>query len=201
MRNALRLLFFTLMMREIGYAQVVQTDVQLRTFQQTLSATNLQFVFPKDFKEIKAAHNSDFDVDYAMELPEAKFQVWLMVKNLQQEMAKAKISEDGSKRSLNNADSLYNSVSLSAANKLAGKGNYMYKKLPQDVLDLFHADEGRSYQLNLYDLAETSHYKNGLLISLQKNGTGCILMLFLGNENGPDFYKKVNKAYYSVRFN
>lgn len=201
MKNLLRLLFFIFIMSTVGYTQIVQTGTQLKNFQQTLSSTNLQFVFPKDFKEIKAAYDAELNVDYAMELPNAKFQLWLMVKNIQQEQAKIKASEDNPKRALNNADSLYSSASLLAANKLAGKGNYTYKNLPQDVLDWFRADEGRSYQLNLYDRQETSHYKNGLLLSLQKNGRGCILMLFLGNEDGPDFYKKVNKAYYSVRFN
>jgi len=196
------LLFFVLLLITctIGNTQVVQPSSQLKTFQQILLATNLQFTFPKDFKEIKALHQAEMDVDYAMELPDDNFKVWYIVKNLQQRN-KLKVSESDPKTVLAHPDSLYRSVYLSTATTLAGKDNYTSKNLPQEVLDLFHADRGQSCLLNLYNAPLTEHYKYGLLISLQKDGTGCIAMLFLSNDNGPDFYKKVNKAYYSVRFN
>lgn len=180
---------------------VQQASPQLKTFQQFLTAANLQLVFPKDFKEIKALHTPHIDVDYAMEIPDANFQVWYLVKSVQQYTSKFKASEDNLNRALANPDSLYSTRSLLAAKLLAGKDNFTVKNLPADILNVFHADRGKSYQLNLYDRPETNHYQYGLLISLQKSGAGYISMLFLSNENGPDFYNKVNKAYYSVRFN
>ncbi|MVN20981.1 hypothetical protein [Mucilaginibacter arboris] len=201
MKNILPLLLLLSFSVAACYAQTAATSPQFKIFEQTLSAANLQFSFPKDFKEIKALHTVTTNVDYAMELPNANFQVWYKVKDLQKEWPKFKVTEDDPKRSATNPDSLYNLESLSAATKLAGKDNFTAKTLPPDLLTVFHADEGKSYQLNLYDRPETGHYQYGLLMCLQKNGTGYILMLFLGNENGPEFYKKVNKAYYSVRFN
>lgn len=200
MKKFLQLFVVLLLVCTVSYTQTVQLSSQFKNFQQSLSAANVQFLLPKDFIEIKALHTAQADVDYAMELPNANFQVWYLVKNLQQ-WPKFKASEEGPKKALNNPDSLYSSVSLSAATNLAGKDNFISKNLPKEVLNVFHADKGKSYQLNLYDRPETSHYQYGLLISLQKAGTGYMLMLFLGDENGPDFYKKVNKAYYSVKFN
>jgi len=186
-----------------GYTQSLSASTQFKTFQQALAETNLQFVIPKNFKEIEPIQTAtaDVNVDYAVMLPQSNFQVWFKVKNIAQEEARFKASDGDAKLSLANPDSLYSFKSLSTAIKLAGKGNFTYKSLPQNVLDSFHADAGCSYQLNLRDMPETNHYKYGLLISLQKNTSGYILMLFLGNENGPAFYKKVNMAYYSVRFN
>ncbi len=201
MKKHLRLIFLFLVFAEFGHAQQVQPIAQLKTFNQTLAAANLQFLPPKDFKEIKALHTAHVDVDYAMELPNDNFQVWYLVKNLQQEWPKFKASEDNIKRVTRNPDSLYNSSSLIQATLLAGKDNFTSKNLPPSVLTIFNANEGKSYQLNLYDRPETNHFQYGLLICLQKNGVGYISMLFMSNDNGPDFYKKVNKAYYSVKFN
>lgn len=201
MKRILPALVALLIACTVGYTQTVQPFSQLKNFQQSLAAANLQFSLPKDFKEVKALHKEDLNIDYAMEMPNANFQVWYLVKNLQQEQPRLKTAEENSKRTLNNLDSLYIYTALSTANALAGKDNYTFKNLPPNVLNTFHADKGRSYQLNLYNTPETEHYQYGLLLSLYKNGTGCICMLFLSNENGPDFYKKVNKAYYSVRFN
>jgi hypothetical protein len=200
MRKTLQLLTFLLLIYTISYTQTVQPLSQLKTFQQSLNVANVQFSMPKDFKEIKALRTTHINVDFAMEIPNANFQVWYAVESLQQERAKFKAAEVDSKR-LIHPDSLYNLAALSAATKLAGKDNFTSKNLPQETLDIFHADKGKSYQLNLYDRPETNHYQYGLLISLQKNGSGYISMLFLSNENGPEFYKKVNKAYYSVSFN
>jgi hypothetical protein len=199
MKNVLYLVFFLIVNLTASYAQSVAVSPQLKTFQQTLAASNIQFVFPKEFKEIKLVNA--LEIDYAIELPKENFQVWFKVKGIQPEPSKAKGAEDEPKQNLASSDSLYNSVALTAATKLAGKDNYTYKSLPPDALAFFNADQGRSYQLNLRDMPQTNHYKYALLISLQKNEQGSIFMLFLGNENGPGFYKKVNKAYYSVKFN
>lgn len=184
-----------------SYTQSIQTFSQLKTFQQSLSTVDLQFTFPKDFKEIKALHEGNVDVSYAMELPDENFQVWYQVKNTQQQWPKHKITEDDSKHTAINPDSLYSVSSSAVAMVLAGKNNFTSKTLSSEVLNTFHADRGKSYQLELYDLPETNHYQYGLLISLQKTGVGYVSMLFLSNDNGPEFYRKVNKAYYSVRFN
>ncbi|RYY27794.1 MAG: hypothetical protein EOP41_03595 [Sphingobacteriaceae bacterium] len=201
MKQFLKILFILLVFGSSTYTQPAQTFSQFKTFQQTLTATGLSFTFPKDFKEIKALHEGMVDVDYAMELPDENFQVWYLVRNTQQPWPKRKISEDNLKRTAIQPDSLYNISAMAAARMLAGKNNYIAKNLSAEVLNTFHADKGKSYQLELLDQPETNHFQYGLLLSLQKNGVGFISMLFLSNDNGPDFYKKVNKAYYSVRFN
>lgn len=195
--------FFIMLLIVYGssFTQSVQLISQLKTFQQSLSAASLQFILPKDFKEIKAYHEGNVDVDYAMELPEENFQVWYLVKNTQQQWPKRSISEENSKHNTINPDSLYSVTANHEAMMLAGKNNFTAKYLSQNVLNTFHADKGKSYQLELFDRPETNHFQYGLLLSLQKTGVGFISMLFLSNDNGPEFYRKVNKAYYSVRFN
>ncbi len=201
MKKFLEIFIVLLIVCTSSYTQSVQTFSQLKTFQQLLSAADLQFTFPKDFKEIKALHEGNIDVNYAMELSDENFQVWYQVKNTQQQWPKRKITEDDSKRAAIHPDSLYNVSSSLAAVMLAGKNNFTSKNLSPEVLNTFHADRGKSYQLELYDRPETNHFQYGLLISLQKNSVGYVSMLFLSNDNGPEFYRKVNKAYYSVRFN
>ncbi len=201
MKKFLKVLVVLLILGGSTYTQPAQTYSQLKTFQQTLSAIDLSFTFPKDFKEIKALHEGNIDVDYAIELPDENFQVWYSVRNTQQPLPKRKTSEDNSKHPPIPPDSLYNAFATAAALMLAGKSNYTVKNLPPEVLNTFHADKGKSYQLELLDRPETNHFQYGLLMSLQKTGTGFISMLFLSNDNGPDFYKRVNKVYYSVKFN
>ncbi len=201
MKKFFNIFIILLFVRTVSYTQSVQPFSQLKTFQQSLSATDLQFTFPKDFKEIKALHEGNVDVNYAMELPDEDFQIWYQVKNTQQQWPKRKFTEDGAKRAAIQPDSLYSVSSSSVAMLLAGKDNFTSKNLSLAVLNTFHADRGKSYQLELYDRPETNHYQYGLLISLQKNSVGYVSMLFLSNDNGPEFYRKVNKAYYSVRFN
>lgn len=201
MKKFLEIFIILLIVCTSSYTQSVQPFSQLKAFQQSLSAADLQFTFPKGFKEIKALHEGNVDVDYAMELSDENFQVWYEVKNTQQQWPKRKITEDDSKRAAIHPDSLYNVSSSLAAVMLAGKNNFTSKNLSPEVLNTFRADRGKSYQLELYDRPETNHYQYGLLISLQKNSVGYVSMLFLSNDNGPEFYRKVNKAYYSVRFN
>lgn len=201
MKKFIKTLVILLILSGSTYTQSAQTYSQLKTFQQSLSATDLSFSFPKDFKEIKALHEGNIDVDYAMELPEENFQVWYSVKNTRQLWSKRKISEDNLKHTVVPPDSLYNTTATAATRMLAGNNNFITKNLSQEVLNTFHADKGKSYQLELFDRPETNHFQYGLLLSLQKTGVGYISMLFLSNDNGPDFYKKVNKAYYSVKFN
>ncbi len=186
-----------------GFAQIPQNNSQLKSFQQTLLVVGVQFTSPKELREIKPLHYGNINVDYAMELPNDNFQVWYLVRNSQQVQARIKVFEDNVKRLTIHPDSLYATAASRAAAILAGndKDNYTCKALPADVLSSFGADNGISYQLNLKDRPETNHYQYGLLVCLQKNGQGYVEMLFLSNENGPDFYKKVNKAYYSVKFN
>ncbi len=181
--------------------QSAQNFPQLKSFQQNLATLNVQFALPRDFKEIKTVHTADLDVDYAMELPNENFQVWFMVKNLQQQRARLKVFEDASKAAISTPDSLYKPIATATAIALAGKNNYTVKALPPEALALFNANEGQSYLLSLYNTPITNRCKYGLLICLQKHGAGSISMLFLSNDNGPDFYKNVNKACYSVRFN
>lgn len=186
-----------------GFAQIPQNISQLKSFQQTLSVVGVQFFSPKEFREIKPLHYGNINVDYAIELPNDNFQVWYLAKSSLQEQAKIKVFEDNVKRSAIHPDSLYTFAAARTSAILAGndKNNYTYKILPPDVLSSFGADNGISYQLNLKDRPETNHYQYGLLVCLQKNGQGYVEMLFLSNQNGPDFYKNVNKAYYSVKFN
>ena len=89
-----------------------------------------------------------------------------------------------------NPDSLYNRIGEATAITLSGDKDYYIKVIPSDILARYNADLGKSYLLTLLDVAATKHYKYALLITLQKNHTGSIMVVCFTNEKGPEFFRK-----------
>jgi hypothetical protein len=160
-------------------------------FNKELTEANLSFTLPAGFKEIKAV-NEDLPFDYGIELPGADFEIWFQIRSL-----KAKIDKDKA----NNPDSLYVEMGRAEAIALMGDKNYLIRTIPEYSLADYNADEGKTYLLNLPDMATTKHYKFAMIVVLQKNHTGTLLALCLANELGPGFFKNLKMASSCIKFN
>ncbi len=179
---------------------VVQGSEQLKEFLQLLAQASATFTFPKGFKEIPATNNEDFSFDYAMEMPGKDFEVWFQVKSQKENWASYERAQNDKGRQVANPDSLYVEMGKAHAIAFTGDNNYFIRNMPQNVLERYNADAGKSYLLNLLDLPSTKHYKYALLITLQRNHTGTIMMVCFTNEKDPEFFKNIDKAGNCLKF-
>jgi hypothetical protein len=179
---------------------VVQGSQQFKEFLQLLAQASATFTFPKGFKEIAAVNNEDFSFDYAMEMPGKDFEVWFQVKSQKENWASYERLQSDDSHRVANPDSLYVDMGRAHATAFTGDRNYFVRNMPQNVLDRYNADAGKSYLLNLLDLPATKHYKYALLITLQRNHTGTIMMVCFTNEKDPEFFKNIDKAGNCLKF-
>lgn len=174
---------------------------QLQDFILLTGHANITFNPPKNFREIRAPDDEDFSFDYAMELPGKDFEIWFQVKSEKQDWFTYIHNPKTPNATLANPDSLYIGNGEAQAIAFTGDKNYFVRILPQEVLARNNADAGRSYLLTLLDLPQTKHYKYALMISLQKNHIGSILMVYFTNDKGPEFFKNLDLASYCLKFN
>jgi hypothetical protein len=175
-------------------------SVQFKEFSQLLAQASITFMFPKGFKEIAAVNNEDFSFDYAMEMPGKDFEVWFQVKSQKENWASYERLQNDNDHQLANPDSLYLEMGKAHAIAFTGDRNYFVRNMPQNVLTRYNADSGKSYLLNLLDLPATKHYKYALLITLQRNHTGTIMMVCFTNEKDPEFFKNIDRATNCLKF-
>ncbi|MEN0054656.1 MAG: hypothetical protein AAGC65_13365 [Mucilaginibacter sp.] len=178
----------------------IQGSAQFREFSQLLNQASVVFTFPKGFKEVPAVNNEDFSFDYAMQMPGKDFEVWFQVKSQKENWASYERSDSDNGKQLANPDSLYIDMGKAHASTFTGDRNYFVRNMPQNVLDRYNADAGKSYLLNLLDLPATKHYKYALLITLQRNHTGTIVMVCFTNEKDPEFFKNIDRATNCLKF-
>lgn len=181
-------------------AKRLVTSSRLAEFYRLAAQANVNFVFPKGFKEINAPDNEDFSFDYAMALQGKEFEVWFHIKSEKEDWLSYAHALNTQNTQLANPDSLYKDMGTAHAIAFTGDKNYFVRNIPPDVLARYNADAGKSYLLTLLDLPETKHYKYALLITLQKNHTGTIIAVCFTNEKGPEFYKNIDKASNCLRF-
>ncbi|AMR30209.1 hypothetical protein A0256_01630 [Mucilaginibacter sp. PAMC 26640] len=174
---------------------------QLKNFKAVIAVANVDFEFPKGFKEIPAPDNEDFSFDYAMELPGKDFEIWIQVKS-QKENYAAYLRSLGNKETTQaNPDSVYLGMGTAYAIAFTGdRSSYFTRTIPRNVCARYKANAGRSYLLNLLDLPITKRYKYALLVTLQKDHTGTILAVCFANEKGPEFFKDVDRASNCLKF-
>jgi len=168
----------------------------LKLFRDLLANISATFILPDGFDEIKPVASDKFPCHYALQLPTADFEVRFEVNSLKSDW---KNYEQG-KSDKTNPDSLYNKMALNEVKGLAADGKYFSRALPDRVLREYNADLGRSYFFNLAYSSETNHYQYALLVVLQKNHYGNIVVVCFSNERGPGFFKNINKLKDCLRF-
>lgn len=173
---------------------------QLKDFKRLTANVGVVFVFPKGLKEIPVLNNEDFSFDYGMELPGREFEVWFQVKSQKGEWLNYERWKNDPTKQLANPDSSYIGMGRATASAFTDEKTYLVRNIPNDILARYNADAGKTYLLNLEDLAETKHYKYALLITLQKYHTGIILAVCFSNEKGPEFFKNINKVSKCLKF-
>ena len=173
---------------------------QLTDFRRLTAEANVVFTFPAGFKEIKVLNNEDFSYDYAMELPGHDFEIWFQVKSQKKDWQIYELVKNDPSKQTANPDSSYNGMGRAQASAFTGDQNAITRTIPQDILVRYNASAGKTYLLNLQDLAETKHYKYALLITLEKDRTGTILAVCFSNDKGPEFFKNINRASNCLKF-
>ncbi|MDB5123054.1 MAG: hypothetical protein JWP94_1183 [Mucilaginibacter sp.] len=170
---------------------------QLKEFYRLAAQSNITFLFPAEFIEIKAPNNEYFSFDYAVKLPDTDFELWFQLKSDKENWMSYVRTRN---HFLTNPDSAYVASGAAHAIMFTGGRNYLTRTIPPRVLARYNADAGKSYLLTLLDMPETKHYKYALLITLHKNHTGTITAMCLTNEKGPEFFKNIKKAENCLKF-
>jgi len=168
---------------------------QRTNFYHLVAQAGATFLWPKGFRNVPAPDNEDFSFDFALELPGNDFEVWYQLKSEKQDWASFSNNPQ-----LSNPDSVYKALGKATAASFSGERKYFEKNIPPDILARYNADAGKSYLLTLPELPETKHYKYALVLTLQKNHTGTILLVCFTNVKGPEFFKNVNRASNCLRF-
>jgi hypothetical protein len=175
-------------------------SAQLKKFMQATNQANVTFTFPKGFRETSAPDNEDFSFDYGIEVPGQEFELWFQVRSLKENFTSYERAMGNKNTRLANPDSLYIGLGAATASSFTGDRDFAPRNIPHAYLARYNADAGKSYLLNLQDMAVTKHYKYALLITLQKDRTGSIMAVAFTNEKGPEFFKYLNKAGTCIRF-
>lgn len=167
----------------IAQAKYPRNGHELRRFSKAAAQAGITFSMPEGFKELNdnsEAHPFDFGIS----LPGQGFEVWFKV-----------VPKKGS-----TPDSLYLDMGRNEAKELCGDDNYLVRGLPDEVLNDYNADVGKTYFLNLPDSPATKHYKYALLITLQKDDKGIVMAAGFTNDKGPEFFKNLNRARNCIKF-
>lgn len=177
-----------------------QASSQLKDFYHLVAEANVQFSIPTGFKEIPAVNNEDFSYDYAMEIPGREFDIWIQVKPQKEEWVNYERLKNDASKQLANPDSSYLDIGRAQASAFAGDQNYFAKNIKPEVLARYNASAGKSYILNLQDLPVTKQYKYALLLTLQKDHVGAILVVCFTNEKNAEFFRNVNRISRYLKF-
>lgn len=163
--------------------KVSRSGHELRRFNKNAASAGITFSMPEGFKELNDRSEAS-PFDFAMTLPGQSFEVWLKV----------------IPKKANTPDSLYLDMGRGEAKELCGDTNYLVRDLPDEVLEDYNADVGKTYFLNLPDSPATKHYKYALLITLQKDDKGIVMAAGFTNDKGPEFFKDLNRARNCIKF-
>ncbi len=145
-------------------------------------------------------NNDDFSYDYALELPDHDFEIWFVVRSQKRDWQQYELVKNDPTKQMGNPDSTYVAMGKAQASALTGETNSPVRIIPPDILARYNASAGKTYLLNLQDMAETRHFKYALLITLEKDHTGTILAVCFTNDKGPEFFKNINKAANCLKF-
>jgi hypothetical protein len=169
----------------------------LKSFDKRLTKANISFIFPMEFKEVKATDIYNFD--YGIAAPEGDCEIWFKV--LSQKEAWTNYIKAKNDNRVVHPDSLYNEIGAAQAKAFKSDADALVRVIPRMLLTRYNADLGKTYLVNLPDLAATKHYKYAMVVVMQKTKTGLALAVCFANELGPGFFKNLNKASSCLKFN
>jgi len=190
------ILLLTLITPAFAQTNHTQQVSQFKSFTNALNHVNLAFTFPEGFKEIKAPDTESLPFDYAMELPDADFEVWFRV-STQKENEKFIVERN---IHVVNPDSLYVRLAENQIAAFTPDDGYLKRKVPDYILNRYNADDGSTFLFNLDDSPVTKHYKYALLTALTKTNVGTVFTICFSNEKGPEFFKNMNAACSCLKF-
>lgn len=167
---------------------------QLKNFNNALAQVGMTFNQPDGFKEAKVVNTPALPFEYALEIPDADFEIWFRI-NTQKDNERFLSERDIDLSS----DSAYVAIANEQL-KAFTTDDALVRNIPTYMLDRYNADAGRTYLINLNDAVLTKHYKYALLIVLQKNKTGTLMAVCFTNVKGPEFFKNMYKASNCVKF-
>ncbi|MBS1504973.1 MAG: hypothetical protein JST32_23135 [Bacteroidetes bacterium] len=173
---------------------------QLSDFYRITAESGVQFIFPVEFRERRIPNNEDFSFDYAMEMPGREFEVWFQVRSQRRDWPVYELSKNDPTKQLENPDASYVKMGQATASALSEDKDFAPRIIHRDVLMRYHATAGKSYLVSLPDLDETKHYKYALILALQRDHIGRILVVCFTNNKNPDFFKHVNGISRYIRF-
>jgi len=168
---------------------------QFTAFDKAAKKSGVVFTFPQGFKEIKAVKNHDYSFNYAMELPEKDFEIWLRVNTTKENKELLKHNHQTV-----NVDSAYAFIIKQQAATFASDDDWLTRPIPEYILNRYNADIGKTYLVNLKDSPVTKRYKYALMIVLAKYNTGSVFAICLSNSKGPEFFKNMFEASNCLKF-
>jgi len=179
------------------FAQGVRLDnsQQFKAFDKALNKSGIAFTFPAGFKEIKAVSNRELNFNYAMELPEKDFEIWLRVNSLKEN--KELLKDNHLRMPI---DSAYLFIIQQQAAAFSNDDDWLVRPIPGYILSRYNASVGKTYLVNLKDSPITKHYKYALMIVLAKYNTGSVFAICLSNNKGPEFFKNMFEASNCLKF-
>jgi hypothetical protein len=179
----------------IALAQNAHTGIsrQLKNFTRLTTEAGMQFTFPDEFKEIPAVSTDNFPFNYAISLPGKDFEIWFMVRS-------PKNYPHTETEPVASPDSSYNTMAETEVRAFTGDKADVIRIIPPDILASYNATAGKTYLLSLKDLPEVKHYKYALLVTLEKDHTGTVLVVCLCNQKGTGFFQNINKAVNCLKF-
>lgn len=180
----------------IVFGQAKNGSRQLSGFKYLLSNINGSFTIPESFTEIKPANNDKLPFQYGLKFPDAECEVWFQVNSVKGDWQRF---ERNGRQGIN-PDSAYLKVASDEAQIMGGTKDLLSRPMPPRILQMYNADEGRSYFVTLADIPATKHYQYALLIVLHKNHYGNIVVACLTNEKGPTFFRNIDKLKYCFKF-
>ena len=185
-----------------AFAQVKQPGSltpDLKNFDKKLTKAKMAFIYPAGFKEVKAVDTDNYNFDYGIIAPEGDCEIWFKVQS-QKDSWKNYIKAKNDNLVVS-PDSLYNEIGANQARAFKSDTDPLVRTIPPMLLTRYNADLGKTYLINLPDMAATKHYKYAMLVVMQKNKTGVALAVCFANELGPGFFSNLNKASSCLKFN
>ncbi|GAB2684050.1 hypothetical protein GCM10027037_01400 [Mucilaginibacter koreensis] len=169
-------------------------------FNKALAEAGMVYTPVAGFKEAGNYAQGNSDFDYGLTLPGQDFEIWFQLTPLKQSWQSYERAQAENKQPGINPDSAYLKAGKFKAEALSADGTYFERNLRPNTLDEYNADAGKTYLVDIKDSPATKHYSYALLITLQKNHVGNVLVMCLTNDRGPAFFRNINRLKNCLKF-